>query len=86
MFFAMHPLDPILLFSIANVVAWLISLYLDDDPRRLVGHLATCTVGAFVVGLLAQWVFPETFKFSLIVGAFLGASALLYFVRFKKWK
>ena len=82
----MHPLDPILLFSIANAVAWPVSLYLDDDPRRLVGHLATCTVGAFAGGLFGQWIFPETFKVSLMLGAFLGAPVLLYLLRFKKWR
>ncbi len=83
----MHPLDPILLFSIANVVAWPISLYVDDDDlRRIVGHLLTCTIGAVIGGLSAQWAFPNTFKFSLIAGAFSGAILLIYLVRYRKWK
>ncbi len=82
----MHPLDPILLIAIANVVAWPVTLYLEDDHRRVVGHLATCLVGAFTVGLLAQWMFPETFKLSLMIGAFIGAGGLLFLVRFRKRK
>ncbi len=83
----MHPLDPILLFTIANVVAWPVGLYVDNDElRRIVGHLITCTIGAFIGGLGTQWLYPNTFKISLIVGAFSGAILLMYFVRYRKWK
>jgi len=82
----MHPLDLILLFSIANVVAWPVSLYIDDDPRRVIGHLLTCATGSVVLGLLAQAVFPDGSKFVLIFGGFAGAMTSLYVVRFKKWK
>jgi len=83
----MHALDPILLFAIANVVAWPATLYLDDDNHiRIIGNLLSAAVGAFVMGLTAQWFFPETFKVSLIVGAFAGAITLLYLVRYRKWR
>ncbi len=82
----MHPLDPILLIAIANVVAWPVTLYLETDHRRVVGHLAVCLVGAFAGGLLAQWFYPAPFKISLMIGAFSGAGILMYFIRFRNRK
>ncbi len=83
----MHPVDPILLFAIANVVAWPTSLYIDNDGlQRIVGHMVTCTVGSVTAGLTAQWFYPETMKISLMLGAFAGAIALLYLVRYRKWR
>ena len=82
----MHPLDMMLLFAIANVVAWPAAMYVDGDFPRVIGHLIVTTIGALIGGYMAQLSFPDSSKFILIFGGFGGAVPLLYLVRFKKWK
>ncbi len=82
----MHPLDMMLLFAIGNVVAWPVAMYVDGDFPRVIGHLVVTTIGALTGGYLAQIFFPESSKFILIFGGFIGATPLLYLVRFKKWR
>ncbi len=82
----MHPIDIILLFSIANVVAWPVSLYVENDLIRIVGHMLASMLGAFVVGFLALKLFPESSKFVMIFGGFIGAGLFLYLLRFRKWR
>ena len=82
----MHPLDMLLLFAIANVVAWPVSLFVDDDLRHILGHMFVCTLGALIGSFLALRLFPDSSKFVLIFGGFIGAGILQFLVRFKKWK
>ncbi|MCP5373760.1 MAG: hypothetical protein H6907_18680 [Hyphomicrobiales bacterium] len=80
----MHPVDLFILFSIGQVVSWLATLYVETDPRRLLGHAVVATLGAFLGGYVATLLFPPTAKLALIGGGFLGAIVLLVVLRFRK--
>jgi uncharacterized membrane protein YeaQ/YmgE (transglycosylase-associated protein family) len=82
----MHVVDQFILFSIGQVVAWLVVLYVDNSARRLLGHAFVATVGAFVGGYLSLWLGAETNKYAMIIAAFLGAGFLLHVVRYRNWR
>lgn len=80
----MHVVDMFIMISIGQVVGWLATIYTESDERRLAGHLLATTAGAFVGGYLSLWLVSEFSKASMILCAFLGAGALLYFLRYRK--
>jgi NitT/TauT family transport system substrate-binding protein len=79
----MHVVDMFILFSIGQVVAWLVLLYVDSNGLRLFGHMFVTTLGAFLAGYLSLRFYSEADKFSMIFAAFLGAGILWYLVRFR---
>lgn len=81
----MHVVDQFLLLSIGQVVAWLAVLYVDDSARRLLGHAAVATVGAFMGGYLSLWSISPTNRLAMIIAALLCAALLLYVVRYRNW-
>jgi len=83
----MHPLDFILLFGIANVVAWPVALYVDDDDmRRIVGHMFASMAGAVILGFISQMLFEDGNKIILIMAGFTGSGLMIYLTRFRKWR
>lgn len=82
----MQAADVILLFAIAHVIAWPVTLYLETNQLRLIGHLIICTVGSFVGGYIAITYISSHGKFTLIACAFTVAGSLLYLTRFHKWR
>jgi uncharacterized membrane protein YeaQ/YmgE (transglycosylase-associated protein family) len=75
-----------ILLAIGQVVAWLVTLYVDNNVLRLFGHMFVTTIGAFLAGYLSLRFYSEADKFSMIFAAFLGAGLLLYLVRFRLWR
>ena len=82
----MDTFSVVIIFSIGNIVAWLAALYVKDAERGLIGHVVVATTGAFIAGFLTRWLFPTLYTFGMMIGAFLGAVFLLYFVRFRTWR
>ena len=82
----MQAADVILLFSIAHVIAWPVTLYLETNHLRLIGHLVVCTIGSFIGGYIAIHFISPHGKFTLIATAFAFACLLLYLTRFRKWR
>jgi uncharacterized membrane protein YeaQ/YmgE (transglycosylase-associated protein family) len=81
----MDPVSMMLVVSIGSIVGWLAAMYVKDALPGLIGHVVVGTIGTFLAGNLALWVFPGFYFFGLIAGAFIGGAGLLYLVRFKNW-
>ncbi len=81
----MHVVDMFIMISIGQVVAWPVTMYVDNDPRRLGVHAIVTTIGAFIGGYLSRKLISEYSSFSMIICAFFVAGLLLYLVRFRKW-
>jgi len=79
----MHVVDIFIFISIGQVLGWLVTIYAETDHRRLPGHLAAATVGAFIGGYLSLSLISELSKYSMIFSAFVSAGVLLYLVRYK---
>ncbi len=82
----MDPFSIVIIISVGNFVAWIAAIYVKDAARGLIGHVVVATTGAFFAGYLALWLLPDLYAVGMIIGAFVGAVVLLYFVRFKKWR
>ena len=82
----MHVVDQFILFSIGQVVAWLVILYVDKSGRRLLGHAIFATLGSFLGGYLSLRLNAEADKYGMIFAGFFGAGLLLYLVRYRKWR
>ena len=80
----MHVVDIFILISIGQVVGWVATMYMENDHRRLGGHLIVTTIGAFIGGYLSLWLISEYSKFSMIFSAFVVAFLLLITLRFRK--
>ena len=82
----MHVVDQFILFSIGQVVAWMVTLYADKSGRRLLGHAFVATIGSFLGGYLSLRFNSEADKYGMIIAGFLGAGLLLYLLRYRKWR
>ena len=82
----MHVVDMFIMISIGQVVGWLVTMYAENDDRRLGVHLIVTTIGAFIGGYLSLRFISEFSKYSMIFTAFFGAGLLLYLVRYRKWR
>ncbi len=82
----MHVVDIFIIIAIGQVVAWPVTMYVENDHRRLGLHAVVTTIGAFIGGYLSRSLISEYSSFSMILCAFLVSGLLLYLVRFRKWR
>jgi len=73
-----------IILSIGNFVAWMIAMYVKDAAAGLIGHVITCTIGAFIGGGLMLAIFPKYGVAGMMPGAFVASVVLVYLVRFRK--
>ena len=69
----MHPVDVMIVVSIACMFGFTPLLYVKKDIPLAIGYLVASTAGAFTGAYIALWYFPAWDKLGLISGGAVGA-------------
>ena len=69
----MHPVDIIIVISIACMVGFIPLIYVKHDLFLAIGYLVASTIGAFTGSHIALWYFSQSSKPGIIFGGIVGA-------------